>query len=386
MKTEIKIDDIASIKELKLLHEKEAELIISIIQRENCSTDELLACLSTACLVEISDEYHNDSHATIGHALGISSAKTLSNLYQSLEPIKYFLIRESDKVNSTHQLGDISAELKETTLLINSIMEEISKLITCDGFLHSIDISYGDEKSEMFVKKLLLKRHSSTIPNPHQIPPAYKSIVGSDQKEIYRIYSNFTNYFTCNWIIGIKRLGKIKKDFNEIHNLCPLIRLSIMKEILLENEIDDVPSDIIKSLSALDPQSLIHFHAAYITSLINNSKHNNSTTDLLLSELKKIAEKLTDPMKDVIQFNIIMESTIKSMMIMRELQTQRALNPSQQQMLQNLEKFFSEMAKQATTTAKEMIAISYKIAGPLIENAKQSQVVQEKVGSPYLGM
>ncbi len=386
MITDIKIDDLSSIKELKLLQAKESDMIKSIIMSTNCSTDELLSCLSTVCLIPISEEYHSESNSTVGHALGISAVKTLSQLYQALSPIKYFLIRESDKISSTHQLGDISQEIKETTLLVDDIMQEISKLLICEGFLHSIGISYGYKESEIFIKKLFLKRHSSTIPNPHEIPGVYKTIIGLDQKEIYHIYSNFTNYFSCNWIIGIKRLGKIKKDFNAIHKLCPLIRLSIMKEILLENEMDDVPSDIIKSICALDSQSLIHFHASYITSLIHNSKHHNSTTDLLLSELKKIAEKLTDPFKDVVQFNIIMESTIKSMMIMKELQGHKVLNSSQQQMLQNLEKFFSEIAKQATTTTKEMIAISYKIVDPLMNNVKQNFVTQEKSGGQYLGI
>jgi hypothetical protein len=269
----------------------------------------------------------------------------------------------------------MSEELKKTTLLIDDIMQEISKLLTCRNFLHAIDISYGNEESEIFIKKLYLKRHSSHIPNPHNIPHAYKSVVGTNQKEIYRIYSNFVHYFTCNWVIAIKSLGKIKKSFNELHNLCPLVRLSIMKEILRNNEMDDVPSDIIKSIAAIDPKSLIHFHSSYLATLINNSKSKDATSDLLLAELKKIAQKLTEPMTDVIHFNIVMESTIKSMMIMRDLQRQTSLNKVQRQTLNNLETFFSEITKKVSVTVKEMLSISYAISAPLVEEVKKQEII-----------
>jgi hypothetical protein len=265
-------------------------------------------------------------------------------------------------------------------------MQEISKLLICDGFIHAIDVSYENETSEIFIKKLILKRYSSSIPNPHQIPPAYKLIAGKDQKEIYRLYSNFTNYFTCNWVVGIKRLGKIKKDFNALHSLCPLIRLSIIKEILRDNEMDDIPSDIIKSLAAIDPKNLMYFHASYITSLIHNSKHHNATTDLLVEELKKIAQKLTDPMKDVIHFNIVMESTVKVMMIMRDLQGQYSLNPGQKQNLEMLEKFFAEISKQISIPVKEMLAASYKISAPMMNEIKKTQAAIEKQPQFDMGM
>ena len=382
----IYITDFETIKDLKNLEKKEKELIVSVIERDNNSTDELLNCLSSVNLIHISEEYHKESNGTIGYKIGMNGAETLGKLYESLLSVKHSLIKESDKISSIHQLGDISQELKKTLLLVDDIMGEIAKLMTCDGFVHGIDVSYGDEQSAIFVKKLILKRHSSSIPNPHQIPSAYKAIVGSDQKEIYKIYSNFTNYFACNWIIGIKRLGKIKKDFNELHNLCPLVRLSIMKEVLRDNEMDDVPSDIIKSLAAIDPKSLIHFHASYITSLIHNSKYGNATTDLLLSELKKIAQKLIDPMQDVIHFNIVMETTVKVMMIMRDLQGQSSLNDQQRQTLATLEKFFTEISKQASVTIKEILAVSYKISSPLIEEVKKQQPVIEKTPSFGIGI
>lgn len=378
MTNNIKIDDLDVIKELKDLERKERDLITRIVDKDNSSTEELLSCLSCTNLILISSEYHTEGNATVGYKLGMNAANTLGKLYEVLLSIRHSLIKESDKVSMTNQLDDISEELKKTTLLIDDIMQEIAKLLTCDEFVHAIDISYGNEESEIFIKKLNLKRYSSFIPNPHNIPKAYRSIVGKNQQEIYRIYSNFTNYFSCNWIIGIKRLGKIKKDFNELHNLCPLVRLSIMKEILRDNEMDDVPSDIIKSIAAIDPKSLIHFHSSYLATLIHNSKSKDATSDLLLAELKKIAQKLTEPMTDVIHFNIVMESTIKSMMIMRDLQGQISLNDRQRQTLNNLEIFFSEITKKVSVTVKEMLSISYAISQPLVEEVKKQQKVEEK--------
>ena len=382
--SDIQINDSESIKALKELEKSERELINTVINRDNTSTDELLSCLSAVNLIHISDEYHSESHSTIGYKLGVNAAETLGRVYEVLLSIRHSLIRESDKVLSTNQLEGMAEELKQVTLLVDDIMQEISKLLTCNGFMHAIDISYEDEKSEIFIKKLTLKRYSSSIPNPHQIPSAYKLIVGKDQKEIYRIYSSFTSYFTCNWVICIKRLGKIKKDFNALHNLCPLIRLSIIKEILRDNEMDDIPSDIIKSLAAIDPKNLIYFHSSYITSLIHNSKHRNATTDLLVEELKKIAQKLTDPMKDVIHFNIVMETTVKVMMIMRELQGQNSLKPEQKQSLEMLEKFFTEISKQISIPVKEMLAASYKISAPMMNEIKKTQSEIQK--QPQFGM
>jgi hypothetical protein len=379
----IEIDDIETIRSLKELEKKEKDLIESVINHDSVSTEEILSCLSSVNLVLISSEYHRESNATIGYRLAVNTGDTLGKLYEVLLSVRHSLIKESDKVSMTHQLDDISQELKKTTLLIEDIMQEISKLLTCEKFLHTIDISYGNEESEIFVKKLHLKRHSSHIPNPHDIPSAYRSIVGTNQKEIYRIYSNFVHYFTCNWVIGIKSLGKIKKSFNELHNLCPLVRLSIMKEILRNNEMSNVPSDIIKSIASIDPKSLIHFHSSYLATLINNSKSKDATTDLLLVELKKIAQKLTEPMTDVIHFNIVMESTVKTMMIMRELQGQKSLNSGQRNTLNNIETFFSEITKKVSVTVKEMLSVSYAISAPLIEEVKKQQ---KTTTSPSQGM
>jgi len=373
----IAIYDSESIKKLKELEKHEFDLINSIINRDDNSAEELLACLSTVHLIHISHEYHAQSHCTIGYKIAVNAAKTLGKLYEVLLSIRHSLIKEADKLESIHRLEGINEELKKVTLLVDDIMQEISKLLTCDGFMHSIDVSYENEISEIFIKKFILKRHSSSIPNPHQIPSIYQLITGKDQKQIYRLYSDFTHYFTCNWIVSIKALNKIKQNFNNLHNLCPLIRLSVIKALLHDYEIDDVPSDIIKSLTAIDPQSLIYFHASYITSLIHNSKHHNATTDLLMSELKKITQKLVDPMTDVIHFNIVMDSTVKVMMIMRELQGQNSLDTKQKQTLQSLEKFFTEIGKKVSITVKEMLAASYEISGPMINTIKKKQSIAE---------
>lgn len=366
------IEDSNSIKELKSLERKEHELILGVIERENNSADELLGCVASANLLEIASEYHQASHSSVGYKLGVNAAEMLSSLYNCLLPVKHFLVKESDKISTTHQLDDISEELRKTTLLINDIMQEISKLLTCEDFVHSIDISYGGESSDVFVKKLVLKRYSSSIPNPHQIPLAYKTIVGSDQREVYKMYSNFANYFACNWVVAIKRLSKIKKAFNDIHNLCPLVRLTIMQAILVDFELNDLPSDIMKSFATLDPQALLRFHASYLVNLIYNCKNKNTTPDLLWAELSKISELLRNPMKNVIHFNIIMNSTIKSMMMMIDLQKQNALDPQHQQTLQNIENFFSKVSKKHNTTVDELLSISHTISVERWEKKQQS--------------
>jgi hypothetical protein len=147
--------------------------------------------------------------------------------------------------------------------------------------------------------------------------------------------------------------------------------------LLNDYSIDDIPSDIIKSLTAIDPQSLIYFHTSYITSLIHSSKHHDSTTDLLMLELKKISQKLVNPMTDVIHFNIVMESTVKVMMIMRDLQGQNSLELKQKQTLQALEKFFAEISKKVSIPVKEMLAASYEISKPIVNTIKQTKAIAD---------
>lgn len=364
----IAMNDFEAIKELKVLEKKERELILAALSsnEHGNSADELLMCLSSVNLLSISSEYHTVTESSIGYQLAVSAANTLGRLYQSMIPVKVFLIKEIDKATDHSQNKGVSDELKKTTLIVNDILNEITQLLLCDGFLHAIDISVEGDEGNMFVKKLNLKRYSRAIPNPHSIPTVYRDILSADQKEIYRVYANFTNYFTCNWSIAMKRLGKIKKSFNELHNLCPFIRLSITQSILHDMNYDSLPSDIIKSIAAIDPKNLIYFHASYIESLIHNLKNKPGILDGLTIELKKIAEMLTHPLKDIIQFNIVMEATIKLMMMMRELQAQNSLPNQHVNNLRMLEKFVDEIQKRKHVSINDMLAMSHKIAKPFM--------------------
>jgi hypothetical protein len=187
----IAIYDIESIKQLKELEKYERNLIKNIINRDNNSADELLSCLSTVNLIHISYEYHAKNSSTIGYKIAVNAAQTLGKLYEVLLSIRHSLIKESDKLETIHRLEDINTELKKVTLIVDDTMQEISKLLTCDGFIHAIDITYDNETLEVLFKKLILKRHSSSIPNPHQIPSVYQIITSKDNKKIYRLYSNY---------------------------------------------------------------------------------------------------------------------------------------------------------------------------------------------------
>lgn len=377
------INDVDSIRELKTIKNKERELFLNVLSKEHGSNsaDEILACLSCQNLLLISSEHHLESDSSIGYKLGVNSAETLSTLYLSVIPVKLFLIKESEK--PTMQLGDTSEEVKKTLLLVNDIIEEISKLLLCEEFLHTIDVTHGSDNGEVFTKKLYLKRYSSAIPNPHSIPSAYKSLL-HDQKEVYRVYSNFANYFACNWNIAIKRLSKIRKSLNEIHNLCPLIRLHIVKAILHEIPLSHLPSDILTSLVSVNPKSILHFHPAYILSLISNVQNRDISIESIAIEMKKVAEILSNPMKDVIHFNIVMESTIKSMIMMRELQAGNALPSEQHKILQKVELFFNEVCKRYNINIQEILTMSHKISAPFI--SKNNIIEQHKTSNNGITM
>jgi hypothetical protein len=381
MESFVSISDSLQIKELKSLEQKDRETLDAVISKspgEN-SSEELLNALTLHNLISLMTELCNGGEYSIGYKIGMNAAETLGQLYQTMSPIKLFLIKESEKIQKTKnvQIEGVFEELEKTTIIVNDIIQDISKLLLCDSFEHAIKTSFG-ETEELFVKIINLKQFSSTIPNPHQIPAVYKKFLNNDPKEVYRVYTNFVHYFAGNWKIAIKRLGKIKKSLNDLHKLCPTIRLSIVNEITnaMQNEdFELLPEDIKKSLVMIDPHSVLFFHSTFIIGQTSKGLGEKATFEKISGKLKKIAEILANPLKDVVNFNIVVESTIKCMLMMKELQSQ--ISPSQQQMLQNMQRFFDAAAKKKSITVDEMLAISHKISEPLIQKIKQNNL--EKV-------
>jgi hypothetical protein len=378
MESFVSINDSSQIKDLKNLEQKEKEIVYAVVSKspgEN-STEELLNAFALHNLTALIVELCNSDEYSIGYKLGINAAETLGQLYQMITPIKLFLIKESEKIQKTKnvQIEGVFEELEKITIIVNDIIQEISKLLLCDGFEHAIKTSFG-ETEDIFVKIINLKQFSSTIPNPHQIPKVYKKFLNSDPKEIYRVYTNFVHYFAGNWKIAIKRLGRIKKSLNDLHKLCPTIRLSIVNEITNAMQTDDfelLPEDIKKSLVMINPHSILFFHSAFIIEQTNKGIDGKATFERISGMLKKIAEILANPLKDVVNLNIVIESTIKCMLMMKELQSK--IPPSQQQMLQNMQKFFEAITDKKRVTVDEILAISYKISEPLIQKINQNNL------------
>lgn len=383
MESFVSINDSAHIKELKNLEQKDREVLDAVVSKspgEN-SSEELLSALTLNNLIGLMSELCDGGEYSVGYKLGMNAAETLGQLYQTMSPIKLFLIKESEKIQNTKnvQIEGIAEELEKITIIINEIIQDISKLLLCDGFEHAIKTSFG-ETEDIFIKIINLKQFSSTIPNPHQIPNIYKKLLNNDPKEIYRVYTNFIHYFAGNWRIAIKRLGKIKKSLNDLHKICPTIRLSIVNEITNAMQSDDfelLPEDIKKSLVMVDPHSVLFFHSAFIIGQTSKGLGEKATFEKISGKLKKIAEILANPLKDVINLNIVIESTIKCMIMMKELQSQ--ISPSQQQMLQNMQKFFDAVVKKPSITVDEILAISHKISEPLIQKIKQNNLEKENV-------
>lgn len=388
----IQISDHEDIKQLKALEQKEKEFWHGILSRDpgQNTAEELLTAVALHNLPSFLHESYNHEY-NCGYKLAMNAAETLSNLHYNLAPLKLFLIKESEKVEDMKnvQIEGKSEEIKKTIIIVDEISKEISQLLLCDGFIHAIKISPEEDESEVFTKITCLKQYSSTIPNPHQIPSIYKGLLEDDKKEIYKAYTNFLYYFAGNWEIAIKRLGKIKKSFNELHKLCPILRIQMINAITSAMQIDDLeslPGDIKKSFGFVDPNSVLFFHASFIIRQINETTHEKADFDELSKNLKKIAEVLANPLKDVIQFNILFESTIRCMVLMRTLQSQGSLANTQQQMLQNMERFFEIMMKQKTSSVAEMVAIANKLAAPIIETVKKQEVEKKEESPKAFGM
>ena len=76
------------------------EVLINTISKtpgEN-TADEILSCITSIHLIHLSSELCANDEYTIGYKLGINAAETLSKLYQSIAPIKLFIIKESEKL------------------------------------------------------------------------------------------------------------------------------------------------------------------------------------------------------------------------------------------------------------------------------------------------
>ncbi len=365
----IPISSIDYIKELKAIEHKEREILLNTIAKnpgEN-SADEILSCIGLNHLIYLSSELYSNDEYTVGYKLGINAAETLSQLYQSIAPIKLFVIKESARLQNTKKvkIEGKSDEIANITLIVHDIMQEISKLLLCEDFIHAIKTSFSNDQSSIFSKIVHLKQYSRTIPNPNTIPLTYKTLLDNNKQEIYKTYTNFIYYFIGNWHIIIKKLGKIKKSLNELHQLCPFIRLSIINEISSSMEIDDInllPEDIKRSLLSVDEETMLYSHNELIINTIHSGIKDKVTIDTISNKLRKIAEILKNPLKDIIHLNIVINSTIQCMLLMKELQSQNSLPKTQETVLAKVEAFFEATMKKHTLSVGTMVSISRQIS------------------------
>ncbi len=395
----ILINDSKTIKDLKNLEDKERAVIYDVINKTPGANniDELIAVLTTQCLIPICND-HSTSEYSVGYKLGINAAAILSSIYMHLAPSKFFLIKRTDyilHIKSPNQDSEID-ELKKTVIILDSLLQEIADLLLCDGFLHTINIIQGEETNAPFAKKLYLKQYSTTIPNPHDIPNAYDVILHNNKKEIYKIYTNFLHFFAGNWDIAIKKLGKIKKSLNELHKLCPLERLSLAQEtcsVMGLTDLNVMPEDIKKSLLQLSPEQLLFFHSFFIKEKLHSDYFDIITVDgkVISKTLQKIAETLTDPLKNVVHFNIILEMMVRCMVQLRRMQTNN-LSDSQQHMMQHLQKILDSIYNKRTIPVKEVYAMAQEIAKPFLSEIEKIQSQQnivenmKKSGGNTMGM
>ncbi len=387
----IPIINLDYIKELKAIEQKDREVLINTISKtpgEN-TADEILSCITSIHLIHLSSELYATDEYTVGYKLGINAAETLSKLYQSIAPIKLFIIKESEKFQNTKKarIEGKSDEIKQITLIVNDIMQEISKLLLCEGFIHAIKTSFDNDESNIFTKIINLKQFSRTIPNPNTIPITYKKLLDNNKQEIYKVYTNFVYYFAGNWHIIIKRLGKIKKAFNDLHQLCPFVRLSIINEINSGMEIDDInllPEDIKKSLLLIDENTMLYSHPEFIMHTIHHGIKDKATIETLNNKLQKIAEILKNPLKDIIHLNIVIASTIQCMLLMKELQSKNSLPKTQEQMLSKIETFFEAAMKQKNLSIGTIALIARQMSESVEQ--KTSLATQYKINNESSGI
>jgi hypothetical protein len=365
----IPISSVDNIKELKAIEHKEKEILLNTIAKNPGanSADEILVCVGLSNLIYLSSELYNNDEYTVGYKLGINAAETLSQLYQSIAPIKLFAIKESARLQKTKKvkIEGKSDEVANITLIVHDIMQEISTLLLCEDFIHAIKTSFNNDQSGIFTKVVHLKQYSKTIPNPNTIPLTYKTLLDNNKQEIYKAYTNFVYYFAGNWHIIIKKLGKIKKSLNDLHQLCPFIRLSIINEINSSMEVDDIhllPEDIKRALLSVDEETMLYSHNEFIINTIHNGTKDKVTIETISNRLRKIAEILKNPLKDIIHLNIVINSTIQCMLLMKELQSQNSLPPSQETVLSKVEAFFEKTMKQHSLSVGTMVSISRQIS------------------------
>ena len=351
----IKLNEYDKIQELKLLRDNEHSKLITIVSKDNGRNplDDIIASLNLFNLLILVTEYHNNDEYSIGYKLGINTAHTLDVIYKCLSSVRFFLISETNKISDVNNIIDNrEKELQTAALLVNDIITEISKLLMCEDFIHSIELS------SISPKYIILKQHSKVIPNPREIPCVYKYLL-QDKKEIYKVYTNFIHFFVGNWEIALIRLGKIKKAFNDLYNICPFVRITMVNTMMVAmevNELEALPPDILSSIASIQPSNLILSHQQFIIKILNNSTILPITTDALRIYIRQITDILSNPLTNVIHLNIIIESMIKLTLLMRELQANTALPENQKLTLKSMEAFIKDILKQQQMTIANLVA------------------------------
>jgi hypothetical protein len=368
--TAICLGDQEAIQKAKEKFNNERKLLRELLAKdpEQNKVEELIEVLALENLINFLDDHYNNEYS-YGYRIGINTAKSLSKLHSHLIPFKSFLVEEREKFS---QEGHINLDRKEislsqASLIVEDILQLISKILISDSFEFSQTVNG---------KIFLLKQNASTIPNPHDIPKHYSSLVNKNSKEAYKAYADFLHYLAGNWEIALKILRQIKTKLDDLHKICPFIRFSMVYGLLAQMNLDKIEllaPDLINSLVVLDLQDIILSHKEHLVSLISAGVTDPATITNLAQKLKQLVELLTNPLKNVTQLAIIMEQTIKIMLMMRGIQTLGHLSEEQETILNKMEKFFKEILEKQSIQVKEIVSISYKIVTSTLHELKSQE-------------
>jgi hypothetical protein len=360
----MELHDQEGIYKLKEIASNDKRLFKELLSKnpDQNTVAELLDLLLLENLLNFLQDPYNEEYS-YGYRLGIHAAKSLSNLYSNLVPFKNFLLTEREKFshNSHINLDKQEVSLSQTNLIVEDILSLISNLLACNAFQYCQTING---------KIFLFKQQASTIPNPHDIPKNFTTILNKNSKEAYRHYTDFLHFFTGNWEVGVKVLRQIKAKLDDLHKICPFIRFSMAYGLLSKMELDKIEAlapDIRNSLISLDLHDIILSHKDHLMTFLTNGITDSATITNLAQKLKHLIEILKNPLKDVMQLSIIMEQTIKIMLTMRSLQAGGHLTSEQNVFLQKMEKFFHDILAKQSLQVKEMVSIAYKIVGSSLE-------------------
>jgi hypothetical protein len=359
------LKDFESLHSAQVLYHGEKDNYFNILTKNKHQIKDFLEILSLQHLPILNNEDFKKAKCNYGYYFAILASHSLGDLYSSLDSMNKKLKKDDGEKESYSSLDSKAEETRKARAILDKILLAIKDLLLCKDFLHLTKIEN---------KLFFLKQRASTLPDPQKMPSLYKNLTGNN-KNGYKNYTNFLYYFAGNWLLAENSLKNIQKLLEDLHSLCPLIRFSLLDSLNLNL----LQSDLEEYLLSFNLEEMLSSHKSYIKDIIGQGINmQKASLRALLDKIKKIAEILADPLKDLVQFNLVLDSTIKAMLIMRLLQ--KSLPEPHHNLLNTLEEFFHKLPN--TMKAKEILAMSYKIANNLDLKLEAKEKIVREIPKP----